>query len=77
MSNVMPRVLAYLQDNFPTSADVKSVSSALGINPNTVRGILPRLASRGDAERTAPGQYKATKPRKPAAGMSAFGPMQG
>jgi predicted transcriptional regulator of viral defense system len=66
MSNVMPSVLAYLQDNYPASKDVKSASAALGVNPNTVRGIFPRLVKSGDAERTSTGWYKAMKPRKPA-----------
>jgi len=66
MNSVTPKVLAYLQDIFPTTADAKTVSKGLNLNQDTVRGILPRLVARGEAVRTGPGQYKATRPRKPA-----------
>lgn len=66
MNSVTPKVLAHLQDLFPASVDVKQVSGTLGLNPDTVRGILPRLVARGEAVRTGPGQYKAARPRKPA-----------
>jgi len=60
------RVLAFLQDIYPTAQFLPSIGEKLGINANTLRGMLPRLVKRGDAERVSPGCYKATKPRKPA-----------
>jgi len=66
MSSISDKTLAYLQDIFPMTADVKTLSMALGVNQNTLRGMLPRLTRRGEVQREGAGWYKATKPRKPA-----------
>ena len=66
MNSIPQKVVAYLQDIYPSNADAGTLSTTLGVNQNTLRGVLPRLVKIGDVERVSTGRYKAKKPRKPA-----------